>query len=454
MSNFNFISIIRTKLQREVHIAPLVTFRIVFGLMMLGSMLRFWAKGWIYELYIAPKVYFTYYGFEWVRPLGEVGTYLLFGLLIISSLFVALGFLYKYATTTFFLGFTYVELIDKTNYLNHYYFISIVAALLIFLPANRYFSLDERLGLVSTQNKVPFWNIGAIRLQLGIVYFFAGIAKLNYDWLMRAMPLKLWLPAHASLPFVGGLLSKTWLAFAFSWFGAIYDLLIPFALSVRKFRWLAYSAVISFHVITGYLFQIGMFPYIMIMATLVFFSESFHRRLIGFLARALRYDLADEQVQQKGASPSLAVLKYALIAHFAFQIIFPFRYVFYGDNLFWHEQGYRFGWRVMLMEKAGQAYFFAENPSNGARIEIRNSDYLAPHQEKQMATQPDMILQFAQMIQSDLAAKGFTDVQVKAETFVTINGSGSRPFINPNTNLCEVRDSWKNKDWILPFEQL
>ena len=33
------------------------------------------------------------------------------------------------------------------------------------------------------------------------------------------------------------------------------------------------------------------------------------------------------------------------------QVIFPLRYIFYPGELFWHEQGYRFSWRVMLMEK-------------------------------------------------------------------------------------------------------
>jgi hypothetical protein len=51
-------------------IAPLIVFRIVFALMLLAGTIRFWAKGWIEELYIRPGFFFSYYGFEWVKPAG------------------------------------------------------------------------------------------------------------------------------------------------------------------------------------------------------------------------------------------------------------------------------------------------------------------------------------------------------------------------------------------------
>ena len=119
-------------------IYALVFFRILFGLMMFFSTLRFIFNGWVTDLYIAPKYHFTYYGFDWVQPAGASGMYLLFGLLIILSVFITAGLFYRLSAIAFFCIFTYIELIDKTNYLNHYYFISLVSFLLIFLPANRY----------------------------------------------------------------------------------------------------------------------------------------------------------------------------------------------------------------------------------------------------------------------------------------------------------------------------
>ena len=128
-------------LSKETNSAPLAVFRVLFGVMMLLSIIRFCYNGWIDLLYITPKFHFKYFGFSWVQPLGNY-TYLLFIISGLAAVFVALGFKYRIAIITFFLTFTYIELIDKTTYLNHYYFISVLSFLLIFLPANARFSLD------------------------------------------------------------------------------------------------------------------------------------------------------------------------------------------------------------------------------------------------------------------------------------------------------------------------
>ena len=100
-------------------VAPLAVFRALFGFIMAVSIVRFAANGWIHELYVQPSYYFTFYGFEWVQPLGATGMYALFAVIGLSALALMLGWRYRIAAVLFFLSFTYVELIDKTNYLNH-----------------------------------------------------------------------------------------------------------------------------------------------------------------------------------------------------------------------------------------------------------------------------------------------------------------------------------------------
>lgn len=448
---------IANKLFAPVHIAPLVSLRILFGLVMFVSILRFIVKGWIYDIYVTPKYFFTYYGFEWVKPLGETGMYLLFLSIAVSTLFIMAGCFYKYAATYFFLAFTYVELIDKTNYLNHYYFISIISLLLIFSPAHRYFSIDVIRKPALRVTHIPFWIIGAFRLQMAYVYFFAGLAKLNYDWLFRAMPLKIWLPAKAYLPVMGPLFDKVWVAYFFSWAGAIYDLFIPFLLIAKKYRLVSYSILLVFHIMTSILFNIGMFPYIMMGITLIFFPESLHIKfieklegLLRFLVPARIYDLQFQTVSFRtyGAGK---LLMGAFILHFILQALLPFRYLLYPGELFWTEQGYRFSWRVMLMEKGGTAFFYVHDPKTGKRAEITNSDYLTPNQEKMMSTQPDMILQFARFIEEEYRGKGINDPAVTVESYVTLNGRGSRLFIDKEVDLTKEKESFLAKNWILPY---
>src|ERR1700744_431346 len=166
------------------HIAPLAVLRITFGGIMLVSVIRFILKGWISAFYIQPQFHFTFYGFDWVKPPGATGMYLLFAILIVAALLVTVGLFYRVAIITFFLCFTYVELLDKTTYLNHYYFISVIAFLMIWVPANRYFSVDVWLNPKLLVNRVPAWTINIFKLQPILVYFFAGLSKLNYDWLI------------------------------------------------------------------------------------------------------------------------------------------------------------------------------------------------------------------------------------------------------------------------------
>ncbi|MDQ3048529.1 MAG: HTTM domain-containing protein [Bacteroidota bacterium] len=453
----NWISKTRSRLAEHVHIAPLSLFRVLFGAMMFASVLRFAMKGWIHELYIKPQFFFKYYGFEWVTVPSETGLYVLFGTVALSSLFLMIGLFYRFSSLIFFLSFTYVELMDKTNYLNHYYFISIVAFLMIFLPAGKYFSLDVYFRPSLRMTHIPKWWTAILQLQLGMVYFFAGLAKLNPDWLFHAQPLRIWLQPHTDMPLIGFLMDKVWIAYFFSWFGAFYDLSIPFFLLNQRTRTIAYFFVIVFHVLTAILFPIGMFPYIMIICTLIFFPPTFHISVINKI-RSLFFFLRLKEKQSMAPAYTIRpFVKNALVAlfitHFFIQLIIPFRFLFYPGKLFWTEQGYRFSWRVMLMEKAGTAFFYVTDLDTHQTGEVMMNNYLTPNQEKMMATQPDMILQYANFLKQKFRESGMENPKITVESYVTLNGKGSRMFLDPSIDLLTLNDGFGNKDWILPFDE-
>ncbi|MDC0538884.1 HTTM domain-containing protein [Flavobacteriaceae bacterium] len=444
---------LKTYLSKNYSASPLIIFRIGFGFMMLYSIIRFWSKDWINTLYLQPKFHFTYYGFEWVKPLGNL-TYLLFFICGLSALFVALGFKYRVAIITFFLSFTYIELMDKTTYLNHYYFISILSFLLIFLPANSSFSIDSYLKKKSYR-LVPKWSIDAIKLLVSIVYVYAGLTKINSDWLFKAMPLKIWLPSKYDLPFIGEtLMQQNWFHYAMSWSGMIYDLIIPFLLFYKKTRWFAFGLVVFFHVFTGILFPIGMFPYVMIVSSLIFFEAGFHHKIILFLKRILNYFF---KLKQKIVVKEIYNFKHQKITiivlslFFIVQLFLPFRYALYPNELFWTEEGYRFSWRVMLMEKMGYANFKITNSKTGIFFYVDNQDFLTPLQEKQMSFQPDFILEYAHFLGDHFKSKGHKNIQVFVESYVALNGRLSQPFINKNIDLYQQKETFNPKEWILPF---
>ena len=421
----------------------------LFGLLMIYSLIRFAAKGWITALYLTPKLHFSYYGFEWVKNPGEFGIYLLFGLALVGAIGILLGAMYRFSSVTFFLSFTYLELIDKTNYLNHYYFVSLVSFLIIFLPLNRGLSVDLWRNPLLKITHVPAWMLNVIKFQLAIVYCYAGIAKLNYDWLIEAMPLKIWLKAHVDFPLIGSLFAKDWVAYFFSWFGAIYDLLIIFFLMNSRFRPYAYFFVISFHVLTWLLFPIGVFPWVMIAFSTIFLSMETHEKIIRKMAGLFSGSEADTSFQTFTYNAVKAkIVSVTLIAFIIFQLLFPWRYIVYPNNLFWGEEGYRFSWRVMLMEKAGYATFYVTDPATGNKGQVFNYEYLTPQQEKMMATQPDMIWQFAQYIKKEYQKKGVQNPIINAEVYATLNGKRSRLLIDPTVDLTKVSDGFAPKEWI------
>lgn len=444
-------------MDRPVSIAPLVTFRMAFGLVMLFSTIRYLSKGWVHTQLVAPKVHFSYYGFEWVKPLPGTGMYWVFSIMILACIGITLGWYYRLFASLFFLCFTYVELIDITYYLNHYYFVSMVALLMVFVPANRYFSLDLLRDPSIRQEKVRRWQVGIFKLQIGIVYCYAGLAKINYDWLVNALPLSIWLPAKTGVPVIGFLFDYKMTAYAFSWLGMLFDALIIGGLLWKRTRWLAYIAVVVFHSLTGMLFQIGVFPLVMILGVTIFFSDEFHKRLINCFSYFFQLVSNKKKLIPTQKSVNIGktstIARIFLITFCAIQLLFPWRYLLYKGNVFWTEEGYRFAWRVMLMEKAGTATFYVKDGPDGREGSVINHQFLNDHQEKQMAMQPDMILQFAHYLDDYYKLQGMVEPEVRAEVWVTLNARPAKLLIDPKVDLTTLKDSWKTKTWIQPFDE-
>ena len=435
--------------KQESHPYSLALYRIGFGILVMFSLARFALNGWIESLYLEPDFHFSYYGFSWVKPIG-IYTYLIFFICFFSALFVTIGYRYRYAIIILFLSFTYIELMDKTTYLNHYYLVSCISFLMIFLPCSTYFAIDSRKNF-----KIPQWTIDSLKFLIIIVYIYAGLAKINSDWLIHAQPLKIWLRAKYTIPIIGEtLLQKNFSYYLFSWGGMIYDCIIPFLLLYKRTRYFAFFMVIVFHIMTRILFPpIGMFPYIMIFSCIIFFDNGLHKKILDFIRYIFRLKIINNEKfisDPKNYTRNKLVIP-VLSVFFLFQIISPLRSILYPGELLWNEQGYRFSWRVMLIEKTGYTTFkVVDNSSNKFQL-IDNMEFLTPFQEKQMSFQPDMILEYAHYLGDTFKKRGFNDVSVYADSYVTLNGRPSKRFIDPNVDLYKQKNDLKHKTWITPI---
>lgn len=446
--------------------ASLAAFRVLFGLVVAFASLRFVVRGWVERFFGTPETFVPYPLLPSLpAPPVPVMT-ALFAVMVLAGVGIALGVRHRVCAAVFFAVFTYVELIDVANYLNHYYLVSLLSLLLVFLPADAVGALaPHRRG--GGSGLVPRWAVWLVRFQIAVVYVYAGLAKVNADWLLHGQPLNIWLSARSSWPVVGPLFENWWVAVLASWIGCLHDLLIVPALLWRRTRGFAYAALVSFHVATGLMFRIGLFPLIMISSALIWFDPDWPRQLARRLAAlpVLRRTDAWTAAARPDRAPSPGRSSAALEVTFpppsrrrtvlaalgvwcALQVFVPLRSYAYPGDVQWHEQGMRWGWRVMLSEKTGSLTYVVR--SGEREWLVSPSCYLTPHQERELAARPDLILVLARRIAEDQRSAGHGAVSVHADALVSWNGRAPARLIDPSVDLGSVRPSLRAADWILP----
>lgn len=439
------------RLFQPIDIASLAMFRILFGAVMFAGTVRFMASGWVDTLFLQPRHYLKYAGFEWVHAWPAWGMYLHYTALALAALLVSLGLYYRVSALAFLLLFSYAQLIDISNYLNHYYLVVLLAGLLVVLPAHRAMSLDAWRKPALQANQVPAWGVYLLRFQVGVVYVFAALAKFNPEWLLHAQPLTLWMRARVHLPLIGPWLDEPWLAIVMSWGGFLYDGLIVAFLMTKRTRVYAYAVVLLFHGMTYVFFDIGMFPFIMSTATLMFFSPAWPRLFGARLRRVfLSYiPMPACPVANSPLHPNRWVLV-SLAAYVAFQVVVPLRHFAYPGDVLWNEQGMRYAWKVLVREKNGSLTYYVRERRTGRKYQVSAYDYLTWRQVSEMAGQPDLILQLAHLVARDLEQKGRGPVEVYADALVSLNGRRAQRLLDPTVDLSSVTNGLGSADWILP----
>jgi vitamin K-dependent gamma-carboxylase len=462
-------------LLKPVDGAWLSAFRVLFGGAVSISMLRFLGYGWVERLFVEPRFFFKYWGFEWVQPLPADALRVLFVVLAVAALGVALGFLFRVSAFVLTVGLVYFQLLDVSTYLNHYYLVALLAGLLAVSPAGQCFAIDNLLarrfttrGRIAEPTRwIPRGWLYLFRVQVGLVYTFAGLAKLQSDWLLHAQPLRIWLGANTELPLIGPLFTLDGVPLLMSWFGFLFDATIVVWLSLEKTRPWAYVVVIIFHVMTRVLFPIGMFPVFMALSALVFFAPDWPRtaleRIGVFLQRCAAFERGVSRWLPFRARPDVALppeplqssvlqrLGFSLLAVYCVvQLLLPLRFLVYGGNVLWHEQGMRYSWRVMVRAKGGSTVFNVSNPVTQQRWTVKPDMYLNDLQESEMSAQPDLILQLAHHISNDFTAKGLGPVEVRVDSRVALNGRRSAPLVDPSIDLTRVQDGLGLARFVLP----
>ena len=230
MARLNIESL-KTKLQEPVDGASVAFIRVAFAATMVFWLTMHLVLDKITANYYEPSFLFPYFGFDWLKPWPGRGLHLHFVITLIASLGMLMGVFYRCSSILFAIGFIYIAMLDKATYQNHSYFICLLAILFAITPADRAFSFDRyRRNLPST---IPRWVLWLFQFQIGLVYFFGGVAKINTDWL-HGFPMQQVLATKQDHPIIGPFCQEPWFVHAFVWGGMLFDLLIVPMLLYRR----------------------------------------------------------------------------------------------------------------------------------------------------------------------------------------------------------------------------
>jgi hypothetical protein len=431
-----------------VDIAALVYFRILFGVILAADVWIYFHNRWIEVEFIWPRFHFTYYGFEWVHPWPGNGMFYHFAILGILAVFITIGFAYRISMALFFLGFTYVFLLEEARYLNHYYFVSLVSFLMIFVPAHRKLSVDALLRPKIASDFAPAWSLWILRAQMGIVYFYGGIAKLNTEWL-QGWPMRLWLRQDLRVPILANYTNQAWPGLFFSYSGLAIDLSAVPLLLYRRTRPYMFAVLATFHLTNSHLFDIGIFPWFATAMTALFFDPDWPRRLINLALRAMdRPPWLAAPVPTESRPRFRNAILAGLAVYFAIQFLLPLRHWLYPGDVAWTDQGHRFSWRMKLRDKDGTVAFYVTDPETGRTWNRSPGHYLPRWQSAEMVPRPDMIQQFAHYIADQETVPGHRRVEVRVDAEVSLNGRRHQQMIDPNVDLGSVPRKLGPAPWI------
>jgi hypothetical protein len=434
-------------LLQPVDAASLVAFRVAFGGILVWQALLYVRHDLIGQLWIQPPFHFTYYGFGWVRPWPGTGMYVHFALFALGGLLVAAGLWYRIGAALAWLGLTYVFLLEQALYLNHIYLLCLVCLLMLFVPAHRLWSMDARRRPGLRAPTVPRWALGVLQFQVSVAYVYAGLAKLNGDWL-AGEPMRLWLFERTEDSFLAPLMTREPVVYLVSYGGLLFDLAVVPLLIWRRTRPAAFTIAVLFHLSNAWLFPLGVFPWFMLAATTLLLAPDWPRRVFGGKRVANPAVLRGLPTAPSGRRTRSSLTLTGIFV--AVQLLVPLRHHLYPGDVAWTEEGHRFAWRMRVRDKVGAARFLVRPAGGTTEFEANTDSDLTPWQEGAMVNRPDLILQFAHHLGRRISGELGRPVEVRVESVVSLNGRPYRPLIDAEVDLAAEPRTLGPARWILP----
>ena len=429
----------------------LVLPRVVFGGLMTLLVIRFFVTGQIERLYLAQTLHFKYPFLGWVPDPTPAMLNTAFVLVGIAGIAVAAGFYYRVAIAALFLCWSYIFFCDQTAYQNHDYLIVILSGLMCFMPLNRMASIDLRLDRVKSSDTVPGWCLFVMRFQIAIVYFWGGIRKINPDWL-RGEPIRSMLHTEAfEHPVIGECLFSEPLAMLFAYGGLVLDLAIVPALLWKRTRIAAYAVVVGFHLTNAWLWDIDIFPWFMIAATLLFFRPDFPKMAM-VRAGLIGDDGSNGEPSVSPVRDWRRILTTTTLGIFCLvQMLIPCRPFLHSGHPLEQQDLLVFSWNMMLRLKATRLQFRVVDNATGEQRFVQPEEFLSPFQAEGRLGSPDMMHQAALYLARQYSEGGKKDVSVYLLGESRVHARDWQVAYDPRVDLAATPRSLGPKSWVVPF---
>ncbi|KAM4747726.1 vitamin K-dependent gamma-carboxylase [Rhinophrynus dorsalis] len=451
-------------MNRPTDPAALGVFRFLFGLLMFLDIPQERGLSHLDYKYLDGLDVCRFPLFNSLRPLPLDWMYLIYMLMLLGALGITLGCCYRLSCLLFLLPYWYVFFLDKTTWNNHSYLYGLIGFQFTIINANRYWSIDGLLNPRKRNAHVPLWNYTLLRTQIFIVYFIAGIKKLDADWVEG---------------YSMGTLSRHWLFDPFKlflseemtslvvvhWGGLILDLTAGYLLFFDATRPLALFFVSYFHCMNSQLFNIGMFSYTMLATSPLFCYPDWPRRLVAKLPCCLHWFLPQTQPPQessecvypgrRGKAATKPGFWHKLGAVFTVfyimeQLFLPYSHFITQGYNNWTNGLYGYSWDMMVHSRSHQHVKITYRDGITGEIGYLNPGVFT--QTRRWKDHNDMLKQYAVCLQGLLGAYNISEPEIYFDVWVSINDRFQQRLFDPTVDI--VKADWSpflKTSWVKPL---
>ncbi|KAF4108036.1 vitamin K-dependent gamma-carboxylase [Onychostoma macrolepis] len=464
-------------LNRPTDPASLGIFRFLFGMLMALDITQERGLSHLDYKYLdgAPVCRFPLFNF--LKPLSMDWMFFVYFVMFLGAVGIMLGCFYRLACLMFISTYWYVFFLDKTTWNNHSYLYGLIGFQLMLMDANRYWSLDGLRNPRKRNAHVPLWNYTMLRTQIFIVYFIAGVKKLDADWVegysMKYLahhwlfdPFKLILPVELiSLMVVHG-------------GGLILDLTAGYLLFFDATRPFAFFFVSYFHCMNSQLFSIGMFAYTMLATSPLFCYPDWPRHFFGRFPEFLQPILpfvspapipssscvypkppsgSGEQQEEAHAAPKPTTPSFKHKFRAIFTILYIMEQFFLPYSHFitqgynnWTNGLYGYSWDMMVHSRSHQHVKITYRDGVTGEIGYLNPGVFT--QSRRWKDHGDMLKQYATCLSENLPHFNISDPEIYFDVWVSINDRFQQRIFDPRVDI--VKADWspfRPNSWLMPL---